>query len=617
MSRAWSKLVPVLASLMLLACASSPSKEGQVSAQEVERFNERMNKKPERPLRRAELYRQREELVNRLLSQGDDARGRGELERAQTDYRNVLALDPANLRAQAGLDAVTDQQRHGELLNEAEALVQKGDLDAALARLRAVLAENSSHREARALQRRINEERVQAQVTPTLNSIYRKPVTLEFRDANLKSVFELLSRTTEINFLFDKDVRPDLKATIFVKNTTIEDAIKLLLVTSQLQYKILNENTVLIYPNTPAKAKDYQELVVKSFYLANADAKQAMNLIKAVVKTRDMYIDEKLGLLIMRDTPEAVRSAEKLIAAQDLAEPEVMLEMEVLEVSTNRLTQLGIRYPERISASVLGAARTPGTLALNELRNFNSDMVNVSVTDPAVILNLRKTDADTNLLANPRIRVKNREKAKIHIGERVPVITTTSTANVGVSESVNYLDVGLKLELEPNIYLQDEVAMKVGLEVSNILETVTRPSGTQTYRVGTRNAATVLRLKDGETQILAGLIQDADRKSADKVPLLGDIPLLGRLFSSHDKSKIKTEIVLLMTPHIIRNIDRPAADVIEFASGTEGAIGASPLQLRSGGFTSSAPAEQPPIAPEGTSAPEPPEEAAPAQEQES
>ena len=152
--------------------------------------------------------------------------------------------------------------------------------------------------------------------------------------------------------------------------------------------------------------------------------------------------------------------------------------------------------------------------------------------------------------------MKKKEKAKVHIGERVPVITTTATANVGVSESVTYLDTGLKLELQPNIYLQDEVSMKVDLEVSNILDTVTRASGTQTYRLGTRNTSTMLRLRDGETQMLAGLIRDDERNSANKVPLLGDIPLLGRLFSSRGGNKTKTEIVLLITPHIVRNITR-------------------------------------------------------------
>jgi general secretion pathway protein D len=335
---------------------------------------------------------------------------------------------------------------------------------------------------------------------------------------------------------------------------------------------VLDEDTVIIYPNVPAKQREYQELTIKSFYLANADVKQVLNAIRSVVKTRDIIFDERLNALVMRDTPEAVRAAEKIVAMHDQAEPEVVLQLEVMEVSTSRLQELGVRLPEHLSAGVVGAVG-PGTLTLAEWRNRNASMVRLTVSDPALIVNLRKLDGDTTLLANPHVRVRNREKARVHIGERVPVITTIATANVGVSESVSYLDVGLKLELEPNIYLEDEVAMKVGLEVSNILDTINRPSGTQVYRLGTRNASTTLRLKDGETQILAGLIQNEDRRATNKFPGLSDLPVVGRLFSNRLDNKTKTEIVLLITPRIVRNVVRPSVDIAEFASGTEASMG--------------------------------------------
>ena len=186
------------------------------------------------------------------------------------------------------------------------------------------------------------------------------------------------------------------------------------------------------------------------------------------------------------------------------------------------------------------------------------------------------------ILANPRIRVMSRQKAKIHIGDKVPVITTTSTANVGVSQSVSYLDVGLKLDVEPTVYLDNDVGIKVGLEVSSIVNTIPGANGSLTYQIGSRTAETVLRLKDGETQILAGLINDEDRRSASKIPGLGDLPLLGHLFSTHHTEANKTEIILLITPHIVRNLTRLDADMSEFPAGTESAIGGAPLSLRSG-----------------------------------
>ena len=195
-----------------------------------------------------------------------------------------------------------------------------------------------------------------------------------------------------------------------------------------------------------------------------------------------------------------------------------------------------------------------------------------------MLLNLAKNNGSSNILANPRIRVKNREKAHVHIGERVPVITTTSTANVGVSSSVNYLETGLKLNVEPNVYLDQDVAIKVELEVSNILEQL-NVSGTVAYRLGTRSAATTLRLRDGETQVLAGLISNEDRNSSTGVPGASDLPMLGRLFRNEGTTGAKSEIVLLVTPHIVRNVKRSELVRAQFPAGTDAVPGAMPLRV--------------------------------------
>jgi general secretion pathway protein D len=524
--------------------------------------------------------RTRDLYVNQLIYEGDKARMLGRSEEALAAFQRALDLHPGNTRAQVAIDATRAEEDQRARAARAQALFEDGMEGEALEILRKVLAENPSLRDARVLQRRIEERQTRSVVAePTLRPGFRRPVTLEFRDAPLKNVFEVLSSTSGINFVFDRDVRPDLRATIYVRDTSIEEAVNFLLVTNQLEKKVLSDNTILIYPNLPNKVRDYKELVVKSFYLANADVKQTLNLIKTVVKTRDVFIDERLNLLVMRDTPEAIRLAEKLIAAQDLAEPEVILELQVLEVTRTKMQNLGMQYPTQISAGVEGAAGIPGQITLNEWLNRSSGLVNLRITDPAFVLNLRRQDGDTNLLANPRIRVKNREKAMVHIGDRLPVITTTSTANVGVSESVQYLDVGLKLDVEPNVYLDDQVGMQVKLEVSSIVQQITSQQGTLTYRIGTRNTATVLRVANGETQVLAGLIQDEDRRTADKVPGLGDLPILGRLFTNNNDSRSKTEIVLLITPYVVRNIDRPAPSALEVASGTDGSLGAVPLRL--------------------------------------
>lgn len=576
----------MLALLCLSSCVSQPyqvpaSSPNIKNETELYALESEAVKKPDNLVLRAHIARQKEVLVDQLCAEADFNRVNGQFDQADILYDRVLKINPASPRGGAGKLDVQAARRHLDWINQAEKLIEANNLSGAEQKLHAVLVEDARNSKARALVKKIAQRKdVDGNLSPSLRTSFNKPVTLEFRESGFRNIFEIISRTGNINFIFDKEVKADLKATIFVRNIRIEDAIKILLSTNQLQHKMLSENTILIYPKTANKLKEYQELIVRSFYLGNTDVKQVANLIKTIAKTTDIHVDEKLNLIVIRDTPDVIRLAEKLIDAQDMAEPEVMLEMEVLEVSRNKLQELGIRYPEQLAVSAIGASGAPGSLTVDEWRNLNSGAIRVSVTNPAFVFNLKKIDTDTNLLANPRIRVRNRENAKIHIGERVPVITTTSTANVGISDSVAYLDVGLKLDIVPNVYLDDEVAMKVSLEVSNILETIVTASGTQTYRLGTRNTATTLRLRNGETQVLAGLIQDDERKTANKVPGLSSLPIIGRLFSSNNDSKIKTEIVLLITPRVLRNIVQPEIDATEFSSGTADAIGKAPINYR-------------------------------------
>ncbi|MDH5246542.1 MAG: cohesin domain-containing protein, partial [Betaproteobacteria bacterium] len=202
---------------------------------------------------------------------------------------------------------------------------------------------------------------------------------------------------------------------------------------------------------------------------------------------------------------------------------------------------------------------------------------------PSVTVNLKQLDGYTNLLSNPRVRVKNREKARILVGDRLPVVSAIVTPSSGAavtSESVTYLDVGLKVEVEPNIYLDGDVGIKVSLEVSNASNRQTTRNGTTVYDIGTRNASTQLRLHDGETQVLMGLIRDDDRRAANKVPGLGDLPMLGRLFSNNVDDKQKTEIMLSITPRVVRNVQRASAQTAEFWSGTEASLRTQPIAMK-------------------------------------
>lgn len=531
---------------------------------------------PDNPEFRLRYLNAREAIVNRFLAGAQTERNAGRLDEAAALYRRALKTDPENNQALAGLNAIEQTRRHAKWLGEAGAHLSANELDAAELKLARILQEDPQHAEARQLQRQIEEKAGRGQVIPpALRRVFKRPVTLEFRDANLKQVIEALSRHSGVNFVLDREVPPNITTTVFLRQVSVEDAIDVLLSTHQLEKRILNDNTVLVYPNTAAKQSEHQDLVVKAFYLANADAKLVMAMLKTVLKVKNVHVDEKLNLLVMRDTPAAIRLADRLVAMQDVHEPEVMLEVEVLEVKRSRLMELGIRFPDKLTLTPLPSSGTAVTLS--DIKNLNSSHLGAALTNTEV--NLRREVGDTNILANPRIRARNREKALIKIGDRVPVITTTTTSTGFVAENVQYMDVGLKLEVEPTIYPDNEVAIKVSLEVSSLVKQLKSSTGSITYQIGSRNASTVLRLKDGETQVLGGLINDEDRSTSNRVPGLGDLPIIGRLFSSQLDDNQKTELVLSITPRLVRGIAPPPHVPNEFWSGTESNLRVKPLSL--------------------------------------
>jgi general secretion pathway protein D len=593
---------PLLLSLLLLAgCGTHPIiKESQAlldagrTDESVVRLAEGLRESSD-PELRTTYFRQRDRVVMQLLAQAETERLASRLDAVQGYLERAQRLDPNNPRVRDGLIALESERHMVGRMIEASALQDKNDLVGAERVLRDVLSKAPSHVAARRMLAQLRAQTPRPNEPPkALALALSKPISLDFKDAPIKSVFDVIARTAGVNFVFDKDVRADARIAIFVRNATLEDVIKLVLTTNQLARKLLNENTLMIYPDTPVKAREYQELVTRSFFLANADVKQAQALVRTIVKTKDIFIDEKLNLLIVKDTADAVALAERLLESLDVAEPEVMLDVEVLEVSRSRVLELGLRFPDQIgygrlqsdlsttivNNGVTQSNITPGgTVAAGVIDLRNRTGLTSFVANPAITLNLRSEAGEGKTLANPRIRVKNREKAKIHIGDKLPVFTTTSVANVGLSSAVSYLDVGLKLDVEPNVYLDNEVSIRVQMEVSSVTREVTGPSNSLAYQIGTRSASTVLRLRDGETQVLAGLISDEERSSANRLPGLGDLPGLGRLFSSTRDNINKTEIVLLITPRIVRNVARPENAINDYPAGSEANVGARPQSL--------------------------------------
>lgn len=513
---------------------------------------------------RSVLIDARMRAMNELTRQAGLARDAGRFSEAEALYRRALRIQPEESRALAGLQQTAAERRRLALLQEGEAAFGKKDLRTAELNARSVLVESPRHPRALALMKNIEERRPRAStMVPAVPAAMKKTITLQFRDANLRMIFDAISREAGINFVLDRDIPAAARATILVKNTPIEDAVESLIVTNALAKKVVSESHVLIYPNTPQKAREYQDLVIRNFYLQSAEAKQMLTLLRTILKSQNIFIDEKRNLLVMRDTPEAIRLAERLISAHDQVEPEVMLEVEILEISRKKDSDIGIQFPNQVSFGIADP------ITLQALRNLNSTGINVSGLDPTVAINLKKVFTNVKLLANPRIRVRNKEKAKIHVGDRLPVIATSTSQTIALqTQTVNYLDVGIKLEVEPQV-LDDEVMIRITLEVSTPGPALKDIAGAIAYEVSTRNASTTLTLKDGETQILGGLIRDSETEAVNRLPGLGDVPLLGRLFSSNASKTEKTEVVLSITPRILRRLERPSADLAEYWSGPE------------------------------------------------
>ena len=519
-------------------------------------------------LRKDYLF-QRGLIVNRLLSDATEQRRNNKADAARALYRRVFGMDPSNDAARQGLQEMDAEERHARILDEAQALLNKGDTAGARANLNLVLVENPAHPRAAKLRYQIEAPALKDSIAgPTLNIKGRKPLTLQFRDANLKMVLEAISKTTGVNILLDKDVRNDIKVTIFVKDTSVEETLELLLIQNQLEKRVLGENTVLIYPATSAKAKDYQDLKIRRFALGNADAKQVQTMLKTILKVKDVFVDEKTNAVVLRDTPDVVRLAEKLVASMDQAEPEVMLEIDVMQVDRMRMMKLGIDWSKSLTLSL------PTGMTLTEFKNRTQN--DVTLTGMSVTANASKTNGDVNDLATPRIRVRNKEKAKILVGTRNPVVSSAATpaptggGSTVYNTSVTYIETGIKVEVEPNIHPDGDVAIKLNLEVSSAGAQIdTGTSGTVVFPVNTNNVTTLLQLKDGETQILGGLLQQQSDRSQTAIPGVGDVPLLGRLFGSTQDTWNKTELLLAITPHIIRNVNSGEADLVELWSGTD------------------------------------------------
>jgi general secretion pathway protein D len=572
------------------------------------------------------------------LQAGVEAERAGDYDRAVVEYNAALKERPGDLTLRADLEraklrAAEDHFARGRRLASAgrleEALVElqlatelnptNGEAEDELKRVRTQLrAKVAVTREGKTqLETLIDQTRFVSTPGTDLQGAQQLPESLVFRDASARDVFITIARFAGLSVTFDPAYR-DAPISLELRNTTTEEALASVAASTHNFYRVTAPRTVTIAPDTPAKRREYEEEVIRTFYLSNADLKETLDLLRIVVDSRRISAISGTNAITIKDTPERVAAAARVISAIDKARAEVVIDVELLEVDRTRLKEWGLQVKSPGSTGIDGSATVNQVgLTLNDLLNLtSSDVVMAGV--PGLYYKLLKSDTDTRVLANPQLRTVEGIPAQAKFGERVPVPVTVFTpiATGGISQqpitSYNYENIGVNIDITPRIHHNDDVSLALKVELSNI-------SGKgygELPTFGNRSVSTTIRLRDGETNMLAGLIRDEERKVLDGVPGLSDIPVIGRLFAANSTESKQTDIILVITPHVVRVLELTEADLRPFRIGREATAGVvepatPPADTPEPGATPSsqaAPVQPPaqPILPPATAAPRPP-----------
>ncbi|MCU0250046.1 MAG: hypothetical protein MUE61_07550 [Vicinamibacterales bacterium] len=399
----------------------------------------------------------------------------------------------------------------------------------------------------------------------------KMPDSLVFRDASSRDVFTALARFAGVSIVFDPAFR-DAPLSIDLRNSTLEQALASVAGSTRSFYRITAPRTITIVPDTPAKRREYEEEVVRTFYLSNADLKETIDLLRIVIDARRISSVAGTNAIALKDTPERVAAAGKLIAAIDKARPEVVIDVEVMEVNRGRLKEYGIQIASPGSPGLDGAVaiNRPAGITVRDLQTLTS--ADVFLTSfPALFYRLLKSDSNSRVLANPQLRAIEGTAAQARFGERVPVPSTVfqPIATGGVNQqpvtSYVYENIGVNIDITPRTHHNDDVSLALKVEVSAI--SGEGYGGLPTF--GNRSVNTIIRLRDGETSVLAGLIRDEERTSLEGIPGLSDIPFIGRLFAHNKTERIESDIIITLTPHIVRVLDLTEVDLRPFRVGRD------------------------------------------------
>jgi general secretion pathway protein D len=525
-----------------------------------------------------------------------DERGRQllkdrQFEQAAEEFKRALTIEPTSKEYEAGLTEALRFKESRDRYREAERLAQLGRVSEAMTAYMRAVELDPTYKDALEGVARLSAE----QHAADRDDRQKQPVTLQFRNAGLKEVVEALGKAAHVNFVFDKDVRND-PITVSLEEKPFDEALSLVLNSNSLFAQKAGPTLFIISPNTKQKQEQYQDLMIRTFYLSSAKAKDMVALLKSMLDVKHIHGNEALNTIVIRDQPEKVELAEKIIQANDREDSEVLFDVEVLEVNRTVDQQYGLNYPKQIGAGLVPPGFTgaiAGDIAqqftYRNLASLGQDSYLFKVPTN-IQLDFFKQITDAKTLAAPKVRVLNNKKAEVNIGDKQPILLSTTNVLPGQAAtgavpttstvtSIEFRDTGVKLTVEPNIHLANELSLKMKIEVIRLGDTVLlqqSPPITQ-FKFGNRSAETMLNVRDGETIILGGLLQEEDRRTKVTIPWIGDIPYLGALLSSFKTQRVTTEVILTITPHIVNSLRIPGPQGQAFWSGTESVYATTPL----------------------------------------
>lgn len=505
------------------------------------------------------------------------------IELALEQFKRALAIEPSNPEHQSGLTEALRLKEARDQYREADRLAQLGRVDEAMEGFAKAAELDPSFPEPLERIAKLTED----QQARTRDDHRKQPITLRFRNAGLKEVLEGIGKAGGVNLIFDRDVRND-PVTIAIEDTPFDDAMNLILNSNNLFSRVVSPGVMIISPNTKQKQEQYQDLMIRTFYLSNAKAKDMLVLLKGMLDSKRMHANEQMNTIVIRDQPEKLEMAEKIILANDRLDSEVLFDVEVLEVDRTVDQTYGLSYPKQVAAALVPPGFA-GTIAGDVAPQFTVQQLaslgqsNYLLKLPTnVQLDFFKQITDAKTLASPKVRVVNNKKAEINIGDKQPILLSTTNVLPGQAAtgavpttstvtSIEFRDTGVKLTVEPSIHLGSELSLKMKIEVVRLGEQVTlqaNPPISQ-FKFGNRSAETMLNVRDGETIVLGGLLQEEDRRTRVTIPWLGDLPVIGNLISSFKTQRVTTEVILTLTPHIVQSMTPPGLSKQAFWSGTE------------------------------------------------